>query len=141
MLEQILAGTLITIGILFILLWYVTHYFIFVKAGQSGWKCLVPIYSSRVKDRIMGRSAVWLWLEVLCPPLLVPFYVLSCFDLARSFGFGLVYGFGLLVTPWLHLSYLAFSGIQYQGPRGEGPLVRRGENPFDSADGLEARTR
>ncbi len=129
MLEKIAAGVLITIAILSVLLWYVTHYFIFVKAGQSGWKCLVPIYSSRIKDRIMGRSAVWLWLEVLCPPLLVPFYVISCFDLARSFGFGLVFGFGLLVTPWLHLSYLAFSGVQYHTCQTWRKPLRLGRRP------------
>jgi hypothetical protein len=141
MLHPVVLWILVILGLLALGLWYVTHYLIFEKAGHEGWKCLIPIYSTRIKDRIIGRSVVWLWLEILCPPLIIPFYILSCFELARSFGFGLVFGFGLLVTPWLHLSYLAFSSVPYQGPHGEGPLLRRGENPFDLPDGYERRTR
>ena len=64
---------------------------IFVKAGRSGWKSLVPGYNGAVLLRIVGRP-LW-WLVLLCIPCvgLLPFLVVLM-DLGRAFGRGWLAG-------------------------------------------------
>jgi len=88
---------------------------IFSKAGEAGWKSLIPIYGAVVMLRIVGRP--WWWVLLLAVPLvnIVP-AIMVCMDLARVFGKGGGFAVGLmLVTPvfWL---MLAFGNAQYVSP-------------------------
>src|SRR5687767_14639114 len=46
----------------------VTCWPIFTKAGEPGWKCLIPIYGAFVFMRIVGRP--WWWVLWMCVPFL-----------------------------------------------------------------------
>ncbi len=88
---------------------------IFSKAGEAGWKSLIPIYGAVVMLRIVGRP--WWWVLLLAVPLvnIVP-AIMVCMDLARVFGKGGGFAVGLmLLTPvfWL---MLAFGNAQYVSP-------------------------
>jgi len=92
-----------------------SFWMIFSKAGQAGWKCLIPIYSAVVFQRIIGRPGWWVLL------LMIPFInivpaILECFDLARVFGKGVGFGFGILLLGPLFVAILAFGGARYVGP-------------------------
>ena len=88
---------------------------IFTKAGEAGWKCLVPIYGGVVFMRILGRP--WWWLVLLAIPFvnIVP-AIIECFDLARVFGKGVGFGFGLLLLGPIFMLALAFGDARYVGP-------------------------
>jgi hypothetical protein len=88
---------------------------VFTKAGQAGWKSLIPIYNTVVLLQIVGRP-VW-WLVLLLIPLVnVVAGVLVCLDLAKSFGRSALYGIGMLLLAPFFIVHLGFSSAQYQGP-------------------------
>jgi hypothetical protein len=88
---------------------------IFAKAGESGWKSLVPVLGALVMLRITGRP--WWWLLLLLVPV-VNFYpaIVMCWDLARVFGKSHGYAIGLLLLPPVFMCMLAFGDARYQGP-------------------------
>jgi hypothetical protein len=85
---------------------------LFAKAGEAGWKSIVPIYGALVLLRLVGRP--WWWLLLLCVPLvnLIP-SVMLCFDLAKAFGKGAGAGFGILLLGPIFVMWLAFGDAQY----------------------------
>jgi hypothetical protein len=66
----------------------------YTKAGEQGCACLVPIYNIVVLLRMAGKS--WWWLLLLLIPL-VNFVIMIIvnIDLAKNFGKGTGFGFGL----------------------------------------------
>jgi hypothetical protein len=85
---------------------------IFSKAGQPGWAALVPIYNVIVLSKITGRA--WWWAFV--PVLNFIFAIMTPFDLAKAFGKGGGFGFGLLALPYVFYPVLGFGGASYAGP-------------------------
>jgi chromate transport protein ChrA len=89
---------------------------IFNKAGQGGWKALVPIYGTVVFLRIVERPG-W-WFLLLCIPVVNLFISLAlCIDLARVFGKSSGYAAGLAFLTPIFLLMLAFGDAQYQVAR------------------------
>ena len=111
--ERFIVGA----GISFAVLMIAAVWKIFAKAGQPGWKSLVPIYGAVVFLRIVGRPG-W-WVLLLCLPVVNSFPALAlCIDLARAFGKGGGYAAGLAFLTPIFLLMLAFGDAQYQrGPR------------------------
>ena len=86
---------------------------IFTKAGEKGWKALIPIYGAVVFLRIVGRPG-W-WFLLLCIPVVGLFLSLAlCIDLARVFGKGGGFAAGLAFLGPIFLLILAFGEAQYQ---------------------------
>ena len=97
----------------FMVLMFAAVWKIFTKAGEKGWKSLVPIYGAVVFLRIVGRPG-W-WVLLLCVPVLNLFPALAlCIDLARVFGKGGGYAAGLAFLTPIFLLMLAFGDAQYQ---------------------------
>ena len=90
---------------------------IFSKAGESGWKCLIPIYSAVVFQRIVGRPAWWVVLMMI-PVVNIAISIIECFDLAKVFGKGAGYGLGLVFLGPIFAMILAFGPAKYVGPGG-----------------------
>jgi hypothetical protein len=89
---------------------------LFAKAGEPGWKCIVPIYGAVVFLRIVGRP--WWWLLLMFVPV-VNLYtsIMVCFDLAKVFGKGAGTGFGIMLLGPIFILWLAFSDAAYvRGP-------------------------
>jgi len=93
---------------------------VFQKAGQPGWAVLIPIYNYVVMFRITGRSPWWL-LGMFVPFLNIFVAIRLVFDLARVFGRGVGFGFGLLFLFPIFVLMLAFGDAQYVGPAGQQP--------------------
>ena len=116
--ERVLAGA----TVLFTVLMFVAFWKIFTKAGQPGWKCLVPFYGGVVFLRIVGRPG-W-WLLLLCIPVVNLFLSLAlCIDLARSFGRGGGFAAGLAFLTPVFLLMLAFGEAQYQRGKPAQPRI------------------
>jgi len=88
---------------------------IFTKAGKPGWAVLIPIYNTYILLEIVGRE--WWWLIFLAiPGVNLIFLVILLFDLAKSFGKGLDFGFGLLLLSPIFIPILGFGNAKYIGP-------------------------
>jgi len=87
---------------------------IFSKAGEAGWKSLVPIYGAVVFLRIVGRP--WWWMLLLLIPIVnfIPTIIL-CIDLSRAFGKGGGYAAGLMLLTPIFVLMLAFGDATYKG--------------------------
>ena len=93
---------------------------IFSKAGEAGWKAIIPIYNYYVLLKIVGRPGWWLLL-LLIPFVNIIVYLLVSVDLAKSFGKSEVFG---VVAIWLFsiIGYmiLGFGESKYVGPASGG---------------------
>jgi hypothetical protein len=97
---------------------------IFVKAGKPGWAAIIPIYNILVELEILGRP--WWWLLLMLIPLVnVVIGIILIFDMAKVFGKGTGFGFGLLFLSFIFIPILAFGDAKYQGPiaGGAAPVV------------------
>jgi hypothetical protein len=90
---------------------------VFAKAGKPGWASLIPIYNTITMLRITGRSGWWL-LGMMVPFLNFFVIIRLVFDLARVFGRGVGFGFGLLFLFPIFVMILAFGDAEYVGPSG-----------------------
>lgn len=88
---------------------------IFTKAGEEGWKAIIPIYNIVVLLKIVGRP--WWWLLLMLIPLVnIVVGIMVMNDLSKSFGHGLGFTLGLIFLPYIFYLVLAFGSSQYMGP-------------------------
>lgn len=89
---------------------------IFVKAGEEGWKAIIPIYNYIVLLQIVGRPVWWIILFFIpLVNLVILFLVFK--DLAEGFGKGTGYAIGMLLLSVIFLPMLAFGDAQWQGSK------------------------
>ncbi len=92
----------------------VANWKVFTKAGLPGWASIVPIYNLIVLLKLIGRPSWWIIL-LLVPLVSIVVSLIIPFDLAKSFGKGIGFGFGLLFLPFVFYPILAFGECEYQG--------------------------
>lgn len=113
---DILGVTLFYLVVLVVAI--VAYWKIFAKAGQAGWKSLIPIYNLYVLIKIAGRPGWWLLLALL-PFVNILILLLLSLDLAKSFGKSPVFGVvGLFLFTFIGMLILAFGKATYVGPGG-----------------------
>jgi len=89
---------------------------LYVKAGREGWESIIPIYSTLVMLKIVGKPWWWIFLVIFLFPI---FAVWTVNMLSKSFGKDEAFTVGLLLLGGIFLPILALSKkIQYQGPYG-----------------------
>lgn len=88
---------------------------IFEKAGQAGWKALIPIYNIYVLLELVGRPAWWLVL-FLIPFVNIVIALVLALDVAKAFGKSQLFG---VVALWLFqfvgILMLGFGPDKYLG--------------------------
>lgn len=88
---------------------------VYVKAGKPGWAAIIPIYNVLVQLEIVGRP--WWYLLLLFVPVVnIVIGIMILFDLAKVFGKGTGFGFGLLFLSFIFIPILAFGDATYQAP-------------------------
>ena len=87
---------------------------IFEKAGEEGWKALIPIYNIWVLVEISGKGALWFVLMLL-PVVNILASIIVHIELAEQFGKGTAYKVGLIFLAPVFYLLLAFGDAQYQG--------------------------
>lgn len=91
---------------------------IFTKAGKPGWAAIIPVYNAVVLFQICGFNP-WLLLIALVPGVgalvLAILSIICCFRLAKAFGKGTGFGFGLWILGVIFYPVLAFSDAKYVG--------------------------
>jgi hypothetical protein len=93
---------------------------VFTKAGEEGWKSIIPIYNTIVELKIVGRP--WWWLLLLFIPIVgLIIYIIVMNDLSKSFGKGAGFTVGLVLLPFVFVVILGFGAATYVGPGGVAP--------------------
>ena len=98
----------------------IANWKIFTKAGEAGWKSLIPIYSSVILYRIAGISP-WLillyllvWLPVIGPLISLGLTIYLMINLANAFGKSTGFAVGLILLNTIFIMILAFGNSEYQ---------------------------
>ncbi len=119
-----IIGVFLIIGLIIAILQLAGMWKVFTKAGEKGWKCIIPIYNVVILFRISGLSP---W--IICGYLLafIPFIgwlislgitIYQCNSLAKAFGKDVGYTIGLLFLPTIFYMILGFGKAQYVGNGG-----------------------
>lgn len=109
-----LLTAIIYIGILIVLLAGLWN--VFVKADKPGWAIFVPFYGNYCEFDI-AFGCGWLFLLMFIPLVKFVVMILMYFKLAKAFGKGIGFGFGLLLLPVIFVPMLGFGSTKYIGPR------------------------
>ena len=131
-----ILATVIIFAIAFYVLMVIAQWKIFTKAGEQGWKALIPIYNVYTLCKIIGIN-FWIW--VLAIPFaiglisgiafgnnkdiadLMPaiyalvFEIYSSVKLAKAFNKGIGFVLGLIFFPNIFQLILAFGSAEYVG--------------------------
>ena len=93
---------------------------IFTKAGEQGWKVLVPFYNTWTELKLFWKS------EPIVPFILtfIPFVnivvmIMLYVKMARSFGKSTGFAVGLILLSFIFIPILAFGDDEYIGPDGD----------------------
>ncbi len=89
---------------------------VFEKAGEQGWKAIIPIYNLYIELRIAGRPGWWLVL-FLIPIVNIAMAIVVSIDLAKAFGRSAGFGVGLALLSFIFIPVLGFGSDTYQGPK------------------------
>ena len=114
------------IYVAFIVVYLVAAWIVYTKAGEEGWKALIPIYN-------MGAAEDRRQTGVVADPLPDPvrelvIWIIVSIDLAKSFGKGTGFALGLIFFAPIFYMILAFGDATYRGPAaapGGAPRRRR----------------
>ena len=134
-----LGGALLVVGIIglvVLVLSIIANWKIYEKAGEAGWKCLIPYYATFVEYNftwnktfaivavaLMAASTVvgWLGLPAIIASIIsLANFVLSIIEsvkLSKAFGHGVGFAVGLIFLPFIFRLILAFGDSQYVGPQ------------------------
>lgn len=142
-------ATYLIVGVIWMVLQLVAWWRIFTKAGEKGWKCLIPIYSTYIQFKI-AWDTMYFWIMLLLPlatglvgaigvviggvlGLVISLLVLAAsvvaaiisitqlYRLSQAFGHGVGFTLGLLFLQPIFILILGLGGDQYLG----NPYARR----------------
>lgn len=102
---------------------------VFSKAGEKGWKAIIPIYNIVILFKISGLSP---WLVLVYLAAIIPFIgwialialnAVLAYKLAKSFGKDGGWAVGLYFLAPIFYMILGFGKSEYVGPAGESSNV------------------
>ena len=106
--------TVAIVSLIILVVSIIANWKIFTKAGEKGWKSIIPIYNSVVLFKIIGLSP-WLlliYLAAFIPVIgsiaVIVLSIVSVYYLSKSFGKGAGFTVGLIFLPQIFQLILAF---------------------------------
>ena len=109
----------IIVFVIFILT-IIANWVLFKKAGEKGWKSIIPIYNTVVLFKIAGISPWWVlgYLAAIIPVIgglvVVGITIYARINLAKAFGKGAGFTVGLILLNTIFIMILAFGSSEYQ---------------------------
>jgi hypothetical protein len=120
MLTLILIFVLVFFGLM---VFYIFCYWrIYTKAGQAGWKCLIPIYNVLISLDIAKQPRIWL-LYMFIPIVNIYFAVKHIHGLSLAFGKDVGFTVGMILLPVVFIPVLALGSAEYQYNKTEDGLI------------------
>ena len=87
---------------------------VFTKAGEAGWKSIIPFYNYFVLFRIAGLNG-WMFLLLFIPIANIIVTIMLSLDLAKAFDKSALFGiFGLWIFSFFGYLILGFGDAKYQ---------------------------
>ena len=136
---MVLGGMYLIFAFVWWILQIIANWNIFTKAGEEGWKSLIPIYGDYVSYKIAWQTS-YFWLNfilgillsyvsnanlnesmflslivILLKIALTVINIMYCVKLARAFGRGIGFAIGLILLQPIFLLILGFGSDQYYG--------------------------
>ena len=106
----------IVFGIIVGVLLLIAAWKILTKAGEAGWKALIPFYNMYTLVKIVDGNG-WKFL-LFCIPIVGFIYdIIFSIRMAKAFGKGTGFGIGIFLLPNIFTLILGFGSAQYQGPQ------------------------
>ncbi|MCF0245565.1 MAG: hypothetical protein HUJ55_01940 [Ileibacterium sp.] len=131
-----------TMYLICLMAWYILvavgGWKMFEKAGEAGWKSLIPVYNIYVIYKIcwdkqmfwtmvivslfysllfaVGADGIWFYIMVALGIVDAVIRALMYYNLSLSFGHGIGYFLGLYFLTPLFIIILGFDSSEYQGP-------------------------
>lgn len=102
----------------------IAYWFIFEKAGEDGWKSLIPFYNTYILFKISWGNG-WLFFLELIPIANIVILIIMLVKLSHAFGYGGGFATGLVFLPNIFLLILAFDASRYVGPNGVPRIARQ----------------
>lgn len=91
---------------------------LFVKAGEPGWKSLIPLYNLYTLFMLSTGGGCLLLILMCIPGINLIAWAIVGWNLAKSYGRSEAFGVGIILIPVIFIPILAFSDSGYIGPRG-----------------------
>ena len=119
----ILAGlgiAIIIFALIIAVLSIIAMWRIFTKAGEKGWKSIIPIYNVVVLFRIIGISPWWILgfltavIPVVGPLFIIGMSIYSNIKLGKAFGKSTGFIVGLVLLNTIFTLILGFGDSEYQ---------------------------
>ena len=131
-------GTYMVILLVWYVLQVIAFWKIFTKAGQPGWKSIIPIYNQYIEFRIAWNIPYmyWVWLACMAAGVIlgsinswVAFIgaiaslsatiigVLATIKLSKAYGHGVGFAIGMIFLGPIFMMILGFGSSQYLGPQ------------------------
>ncbi|MBQ2604685.1 MAG: DUF5684 domain-containing protein [Acutalibacteraceae bacterium] len=108
----------------------ISYWKMFQKAGEQGWKAIVPLYNSYTLTSLVFKSG-WYFLIMLIPVANIVFYIMMVFRLAKAYGRSTAFGFGMLFLPYVFFPIVGFDKTsQYLGNPAYGIVGNYGGGSF-----------
>ncbi len=137
----VLMGAL-TVVIAIAVVWYVLEVIgcwrVFTKAGEPGWKSIIPFYDNYILYKISWAPG-WFWvylilvvayaglseigntvlaiIAIICTVGAVVIGFIDNYKLSRAYGHGLGFAIGLFLFQPIFLMVLGFGSSEYEGPQ------------------------
>ena len=106
--------TLTAISVVMYIIFIIAAWNIFEKAGEAGWKAIIPIWNMYILFKITWGIGL-LFLLMLIPIVGTIVGLITSYKLAKVFGHGIGYTLGLIFFPWLFWLILGFGSDEYLG--------------------------
>lgn len=135
-----IIGILIVIALIWLVISIIASWRIFTKAGEAGWKCLIPFYNSYVQFSFTWNTNIfWVWFGLSMvsnlisiiggknPGMIISLIsfaiavvvgvisIIATHKLSKAFGHGVGFTLGLLFLNPIFMLILAFGSSEYQG--------------------------
>lgn len=96
----------------------ISHWFIFKKAGEEGWKAIVPFYNSYTLCKITTGNG-WIFILGFIPYVNIVFSIYITVMICKVFGKSTLFKIGAVILPVIFIPILAFNNDVYIGPNGD----------------------
>jgi len=110
--SSLICFLVVYLGIIFLVI--AGFWKIFEKAGQAGWKALIPFYNMYVLTCEIAKKEILRFILLFVPFVGIVASILIMIELARKFGKSELFGIGLAFLSPIFIPILGFGSAQYQ---------------------------
>lgn len=130
-----MIGVVLMVALIWCVVCIVANWKIYTKAGEPGWKCLIPIYNQYILFKVTWDvKFFWVWVGIYVVNMIVAFLevpfvgvilgiamvvvsVAQLHKMSKAFGHDVGFTLGLVFLNPIFMLILAFGSSEYIGPQ------------------------